>query len=128
SPNVQGAPQVALQPGSNVNYAPGGLTNPHKYWIPFIQGHEEDNGGHEYAFRTDALYDLNKGGWLDSLKVGVRYADRKQAVRYSTFNWTPIAATCNSNGPGFNADAPSPAAYPSCNAGHPGFLGYGGGV
>jgi TonB-dependent receptor len=128
SQNVQGAPQVALQPGSNVNYAPGGLTNPHNYWIPFIQGHEEDNGGHEYAFRTDALYDLNKGGWLDSLKVGVRYADRKQAVRYSTFNWTPIAASWNCNGPGFNADATSPAAYPSCNAGHPGFLGYGGGV
>ena len=28
------------------------------------------------------------GGWLDSLKVGVRFADRKQTVRYSTFNWT----------------------------------------
>jgi TonB-dependent receptor len=126
--NGQGTPQVGLQPGSNVNYAAGGLSNPHNYWIPFIQGHEEDDGGHEYAFRTDALYDLNKGGWLDSLKIGVRYADRKQAVRYSTFNWTPIAASWNCNGPGFNADNTSPAAYPSCAGGHPNFLGYGAGV
>ena len=34
----------------------------------------------------------------------MRYADRNQTVRYSTFNWTPIAANWNCNGPGFNAD------------------------
>ncbi len=45
SPGDKGVPQVQFLPGSNVNYAAGGLANPHNYWIPFIQGHEEKNGG-----------------------------------------------------------------------------------
>ena len=128
SVNGDGTPEVKLLPGSNVNYATGGLSNPHNYWIPFIQGHVEDNDADEWAFRGDLQYDFNKGGWLDSLKVGVRYADRSQTVRYSTFNWTPIAANWNCNGPGFNADNTSPGAYPACAAGHPDFKGYGAGI
>jgi TonB-dependent receptor len=128
SVNGDGTPQVQLLPGSNVNYAPGGLSNAHNYWIPFIQGHEEDDGGIESAFRADMKYDMDKGGWLDSLKAGVRYADRSQTVRYSTFNWTPIAGSWICNGPGFNADNTSPGAYPACAAGHPNFLGYGAGI
>ncbi|HEY0747794.1 MAG TPA: TonB-dependent receptor [Steroidobacteraceae bacterium] len=120
-----GIPQVQLQPGSNVNYAAGGLSNPQNYWIPFIQGHVEDDRGYESAFRGDFTYDINKGGWLDSLRAGVRYADRSQSVNYSTFNWTPIAANWNCNGPGFSASNTSPGAYPSCAAGHAPFLGYG---
>jgi TonB-dependent receptor len=128
SVNGDGTPQVTLLPGSNVNYAAGGLSNPHNYWIPFIQGHAENDGGTESAFRGDFTYDINKGGWLDSLKAGVRYADRSQTVRYSTFNWTPIAANWNCNGPGFNADNTAPGAYPACAAGHAPFQGYGAGI
>jgi TonB-dependent receptor len=130
SVNGDGTPQVQLQPGSNVNYASGGLTNPHNYWIPFIQGHAESDGGHELALRGDLKIDLDQagGGWLDSLKTGVRFSDRTQNVRYSTFNWTPIAANWNCNGPGFNVDNTTPAAYPACAAGHPDFKGYGAGI
>ena len=128
STGANGVPQVQFLPGSNVNYASGGLSNPHNYWIPFIQGHEEDDGGHESAFAMDAKYDINPGGWVDSLKAGVRYADRNQTTRYSTFNWTPIAANWNCNGPGFNADNTAPGAYPACAAGHPDFKGYGAGI
>ena len=134
SVNDDGTPQIALLPGSNVNYAEGGLTNPHNYWIPFIQGHVEDNEGKEFATRLDGEYEFADGGWLDSLKVGVRYANRRQTVRYSTFNWTPIAANWNCNGPGFNADNTAGGAYPTdtgnCggNAGHAPFLGYGAGI
>jgi TonB-dependent receptor len=128
SVNSDGTPQITLLPGSNVNYAAGGLANPHNYWIPFIQGHVEDNDATETAWRGDLQYDFDKGGWLDSLKVGVRYADRRQTVRYSTFNWTPIAASWNCNGPGFNADNTTPAPYPACNAGLGTFQGYGAGI
>ena len=120
-----GTPQITLQPGSNVNYAPGFLSNPHNYWIPFIQDHYEDNDAHELALRTDGEYEFNNGGWLNSLKVGVRYADRKQKVRYSTYNWSPVAAPWNCNGPGFNSDNTAPAPYPAA-CGHAGdFKGYG---
>jgi TonB-dependent receptor len=123
-----GVPQVQYQPGSNVNYAAGGLSNPHNYWIPFIQGHEELDGGRESAFAMDAKYDISEGGWLDSLKAGVRYSDRNQTVRYSTFNWTPIAASWNCNGPGFNIDNTTPAPYPACAQPHADFKGYGAGI
>ena len=118
----------ALQPGSNVNYAPGGLSNPTNYWIPFIQGHMENDDGHESAFRMDVKYDFDRGGWLDSVKAGVRYADRNQAVRYSTYNWTPIAGNNTCNGPAFSANATTPGNYPGCAAGHAEFLGYGAGI
>jgi TonB-dependent receptor len=132
STGSNGVPQVQLLPGSNVNYAPGDLSNPTNYWIPFIQGHEEDDGGKEAAFAADLKYDLNSGGgWLDSLKAGVRYADRDQTTRYSTFNWTPIAANWNCNGPGFSITQTTPAPYPvstaGCNA-RPEFNGYGAGI
>jgi hypothetical protein len=134
SVNGDGTPEVKLLPGSNTNYAAGGLANPHNYWVPFIQGHVEDNEGEELALRADAAYDFEDGGWLDTLSVGVRYADREQKVRYSTFNWTPIAAPWNCNGPGFNADNTTAAPYPSnsgnCggNAGRAPFQGYGAGI
>ncbi|HWX32647.1 MAG TPA: TonB-dependent receptor [Steroidobacteraceae bacterium] len=127
STGSNGVPQVQLLPGSNVNYAPGDLSNPHNYWLPFIQGHEENDGGREAAFAMDAKYDI-QAGWLDSLKAGVRYADRNQTTRYSTFNWTPIAASWNCNGPGFNIDNTSPGAYPACAQPHPNFQGYGAGI
>jgi len=120
-----GIPQVALLPGDNVNYADGGLANPHNYWIPFIQGHVEDNDADELALRGDLQYDFDKGSWLDSLKVGVRYADRRQTVRYSTFNWTSIAANWNCNGAGFNADNTQPDPTANCDAN---FKGYGAGT
>ena len=130
SVDKNGTPRVTLLPGDNVNYADGGLANPHNYWIPFIQGHVEDNDADEDAFRGDIKYDFGSR-WFDSLKVGARYADRHQVVRYSTFNWTPIAANYWCNGPGFNLDNTSPApypvnpnSYPSCPA-RPAFQGYG---
>ena len=141
-----GMPQVQFLPGSNVNYAAGGLSNPHNYWMPFIQGHVEDNEGSETALRADLKYDFADHGWLDSLKVGARHADRDQTVRYSSFNWTPIAANWNCNGPGFNIDNTTPGVYPTSNqitdqngnvivstacggnAGHAPFKGYGAGI
>jgi TonB-dependent receptor len=126
--NGDGTPKVTLLPGSNVNYAPGFLANPHNYFIPFIQDHYEDNGAKELAARADAEYDFGSSGWLNSLKVGVRYADREQQVRYSTYNWSPVAAPWNCNGPGFNVDNTAPAPYPAA-CGHAGnFQGYGAGI
>lgn len=125
STNGDGTPEITLLPGSNVNYAEGGLSNPHNYWIPFIQGHAEHNNGTETAVRGDLAFDFAPGSWLDSLKVGVRYADRHQTVRYSTFNWTSIAASWNCNGAGFNADNTSPDPTATCDAN---FKGYGQGI
>ena len=96
-----------------MNYAEGFLANPHNYWMQFIQDHWENNDADEVAARADVEYDLGSGGWLSSLKAGVRFADREQKVRYSSYNWAPIAPAWGCNGPGFNIDNTTPAAYPA---------------
>ncbi len=124
STNGSGTPVVALSPGPNVNYADGFLANPHNYWMQFIQDHWEDNDADEKAARADLEYDLGSGGWLSSLKAGVRFADREQKVRYSSYNWAPIAPAWSCNGPGFNVDNTQAAAYPAaCGNANP-FNGY----
>ena len=126
STNSDGTPQIRLLPGSNINYAPGDLSNPHNYYVPFIQDHWEDNDADETAARADFELNIADTGWLDALKVGVRHADREQKVRYSTFNWSPVAAPYNCNGPGFNADNTASAPYPdACGGPSRVFEGYG---
>jgi TonB-dependent receptor len=126
STNSDGTPKVALSPGPNVNYASGFLANPHNYWMQFIQDHWENNDADEVAAKADVEYDLGSGGWLSSLKAGVRFADREQKVRYSTYNWAPIAPAWNCNGPGFNIDNTTPAPYGACGTGT--FNGYPAGI
>lgn len=124
--NADGTPRIRLLPGSNVNYAEGFLANPHNYFIPFIQDHYEDNDAREIAGRADLEYTLKGSAWLESIKTGIRVADREQKVRYSTYNWSPVAAPWVCNGPGFNIDNTQRAAYPA-GCGEPGrmFQGYG---
>ncbi len=123
-----GTPKIALSPGPNTNYADGFLANPHNYWMQFIQDHWEDNDADELAARADVEYDLGSGGWLSSLKAGVRFADRDQKVRYSSYNWAPIAPAWGCNGPGFNIDNTTPAPYPAaCGNANP-FNGYPAGI
>src|SRR5690349_12367404 len=128
STNKDGTPKIALSPGPNVNYADGFLANPHNYWMQFIQDHWENNDADEVAARADVEYDLGSGGWLSSLKAGVRFADREQKVRYSSYNWAPIAPAWGCNGPGFNIDNTQPAPYPAaCGNPNP-FNGYPAGI
>jgi len=128
STGSSGVPQVTLLPNANTNYASGGFSNPTNYFIPFIQGHEENDGGRESAFAVDAKYDISEGGWLDSLKAGVRYSDRNQTIRYSTFNWTPIDTVFTCNGPAFSVNATTPAPYTGDCASQGTFKGYGAGI
>ncbi len=65
-----------LLPGSNVNYAPGFLANPHNYFIFAIQDHYEDNDADAMAaLRWISSSISASDNWLDSLKFGVRHAD-----------------------------------------------------
>ncbi|ESQ87416.1 hypothetical protein ABAC460_19000 [Asticcacaulis sp. AC460] len=124
STNEDGTPTIDLLPGSNVNYAPGFLANTHNWYIPFIQDHWEDNDATQFSARADLEYRFDDGGWLNSLRAGVRHAERDQKVRYSAYNWSPVVQPWNAcNGPGFNLDNTTPAPY-TCNPGRT-FQGYG---
>jgi len=106
-------PTLTISPDAaeNVNLSPGGITNPNNYSYYSVSDHTEDSNGHEWAFRADAEYDVD-AGWLDSIRAGFRYADRKQTVRWGAYNWANIANTWSNNASYYNADSP---VYPAGN-------------
>jgi TonB-dependent receptor len=56
--------------------------------------HAEHSDGHEWAFKGDVAYNFdNDVPFLRRAKFGARYADRKEQVRYSTYNWGVISET-----------------------------------
>ena len=49
--------------------------------------HAEDSTGDQFAFRADLDYDFGEDSFIRRGKVGVRYQNRDQDVRYTTYNW-----------------------------------------
>lgn len=84
-------PVLTLSSPTNVNLSPGDYTNPDNYSYYDVMDHMENSSGHELASRFDVEYDFDNGSWLDSLKMGARYSDREQTVRWSAYNWANIA-------------------------------------
>lgn len=87
-----GRPAIDLEESPNVNYSPGFLANPNNYYIDHIMDHIEDSEGNQFSARADFEYDLDVN-WAESVKVGVRYADRDQTVRWGNYNWNGVAPT-----------------------------------
>ncbi len=93
-------PKVSFtQPTAAQNFeaSSGFLTNPQNYHYNDLMDHAETSKGHELATRLDAQYKFGGDGWLDSLKVGVRYADREQEINWSIYNWNSITQPWNSS-------------------------------
>jgi TonB-dependent receptor len=74
----------------------GFLTNYATYDGAAYLDHIEKSVGTEKAWRADAEYTAPEGGFLKSVKVGVRYTDRQAETRSSNYNYSGlgnIAAT-----------------------------------
>ncbi len=98
-------PKTTLSPGLNINQSAGGLANPNNYYYNSVMDHTEDSHGKELASRFDLQYARDEG-WIDTIKVGVRYADRQQNVNWSTYNWKNISNTYSQNAATWNIDTP----------------------
>ncbi len=87
-------PTFTIDPlrADNINLSPGGLTNANNYSYYAVTDHSEDSNGKELALRADVEYEFDTP-WLNSLKIGARYADRDQTVRWGAYNWANIANT-----------------------------------
>ncbi|WP_292070636.1 TonB-dependent receptor [Brevundimonas sp. UBA7534] len=70
------------------------LADPSNYFWRNAMDHIEQSEGDEYAFKADVEYDLNTG-WLESVKVGARFAERDQTTRNSAYNWGVISEIWN---------------------------------
>ena len=116
-------PRITLSAPNNINQSEGGLENPNNWYIRSVMDHLEQSHGHEWAFRGDGEYDFHSD-WLATLKFGARFADRKQLVQWSTYNWQNIANTwtdCGNAHPYFNLDSPPGG---TCNGTGEHFNGY----
>jgi TonB-dependent receptor len=53
--------------------------------------HFEESQGEEYALRADLAYNFDEDSFIRRIKGGVRYANREQEVRYTTYNWGALS-------------------------------------
>ena len=69
--------------------------------------HIEDSTGTQYAFSGDAEYEFNEDSFITSVKVGARYQDRDQTVRYTTYNWGNLSEVWSGSRPVNFGDTPA---------------------
>ncbi|MBN8807840.1 MAG: TonB-dependent receptor [Sphingomonas sp.] len=60
--------------------------------------HIEDSVGKEYAFKMDLDRKFDSG-FLTDIKFGARYADRRQSIKYSTYNWGALSEVWGNGNP-----------------------------
>ncbi|HEY5809344.1 MAG TPA: TonB-dependent receptor, partial [Povalibacter sp.] len=74
---------------SGFGMTPGGFSDPANYYHEWEMEHFEDSEGQEFAGRLDADISIDSG-WFDSVRLGVRRADRDQQINWSTYNWGSV--------------------------------------
>ncbi len=84
-----GKPQFEFRQPTGYGWTAGGYQDPQNYFKEWVMEHAENSFGEEIAARIDADIHIEKG-WLDSLRVGVRTADREQQVNWTTYNWGSV--------------------------------------
>lgn len=62
------------------------------YWLRSAMDHYERSEGESRAGRFDMTHYFDNGGLLTSVKAGLRYAERNQVVRSTSYNWGHLGA------------------------------------
>jgi len=76
------------------------FANPNSIYFRDAFNGRQDNDGHEWAFRGDVQYDVSDDAFLRTVRVGARYADRKQTVKAVDYNnWGYVSETWSAAGP-----------------------------
>jgi len=85
-----GVPDISLyHPGydGQADYTPSNpFTDPSKHFWRSAMDHVSENEGEEFSTRLDAEYTFDES-IVKSVEFGVRYSDRDQTTRQSTYNW-----------------------------------------
>jgi TonB-dependent receptor len=83
-------PYFEFRAPTGFGFTPGGFADPQNWYHEWEMEHAEDSKGEELAYRLDADIKLSENGWADSLRIGVRRAERDQDVNWSTYNWASV--------------------------------------
>jgi TonB-dependent receptor len=90
-------------PGNNCStYYRGAHANfqdPYNSFWRSAMDHIEQSEGKEDAAKIDVDYRFDDESWLDSARVGVRWAERDQTTRFSSYNWGALSEIWGNNGP-----------------------------
>ncbi len=84
-----GRPRFEFNRPTGYGFTEGGFADPRNYHHEWVMEHAEQSEGEEWAGRIDAEIDLSDG-WMDSLRLGVRRAERDQQINWSTYNWGAV--------------------------------------
>jgi TonB-dependent receptor len=88
--------------GSCSSYYRGAHNNfqdPYNSFWRSAMDHIEQSEGKEDAVKLDVDYRFAENSWLDSARVGVRWAERDQTTRFSTYNWGVLSEIWGGGGP-----------------------------
>ena len=69
------------------------FTDPRFQFWRAAMDHAEDSEGEQYALRADLGYEFDEDSFIRRVKVGARYQEREQTVRYTTYNWGMLSET-----------------------------------
>ncbi len=80
-------PGFTDDPAGDTNY----FQDPTSYFLRSAMDHWERSEGDSIATRLDGTYYLESDGIFTSVQAGVRYAEREQTVRSTSWNWGSLA-------------------------------------
>ncbi|WP_045855540.1 TonB-dependent receptor [Teredinibacter purpureus] len=80
-------PGFSDDPEGDANY----FQDPNNYFWRAAMDHYERSEGVSAAMRIDGTYHFNDEHLIKSVSAGVRYADREQIVRRTSYNWNSVA-------------------------------------
>lgn len=75
------------------------FTDPRFQFWRAAMDHAEDSTGDQFAFRADLDYDFGEDAFIRRAKVGLRYQNRQQDVRYTTYNWGMLSEVWSGSRP-----------------------------
>lgn len=80
------------------------LSDPYNSFWRSAMDHIEQSEGTEDAAKFDVEYKFGDDTWFDSVKAGVRWSERDQTTRFSTYNWGVLSEIWGEGGPVWLSD------------------------
>jgi TonB-dependent receptor len=93
------------------------FSDPFNSFYRSAMDHIEQSEGNEDSMRVDLEYRFPDESWIDSVRVGYRYANRENIARFSQYNWGVISEIWGGRGPVWGDDPVD--GDPATNGGSP---------
>jgi TonB-dependent receptor len=80
------------------------FSDPFNSFYRSAMDHIEQSDGNEDSMRLDLEYRFPEESWIDSVRVGYRYANRQNTARFSQYNWGVLSEIWGGRGPVWVSD------------------------